>query len=322
MQPSDDGAFAIAEFAADVRSGLTENGQKKLPSKYLYDDMGSSLFELICKLPEYGLTNADGRILQQNAEDIVERMQAPSQVAELGSGSGKKTRWFLEALCSRKTATYFPIEISRAAIEMCERELSSIDDLNIVGVEKTYLDGMKEVRAKRANPEPMAVLFLGSTLGNFEREEAAQFLCDVRHHMISGDSLLLGMDLEKPEERLLLAYNDPIGVTAAFNLNLLARMNRELDADFDLSKFEHNARYNRDAGRIEMHLCSRAQQAVSIRKSDWTVSFEPGETIWTESSHKFKPEEVVRMAEQTGFQCEHQWIDEEWPFAESLFFAA
>jgi L-histidine Nalpha-methyltransferase len=162
------------------------------------------------------------------------------------------------------------------------------------------------------------VLFLGSTIGNFEPEEAADFLASVRECLEPGDALLLGTDLVKPAEQMLEAYDDPAGVTAAFNLNLLGRINRELDGDFDLRQFEHVARYEPDAQRIEMHLRSHCHQAVNIRKADLLVEFVPGETIWTESSHKFRPEQIARLAREAGFRLERQWIDCEWPFAENL----
>jgi L-histidine Nalpha-methyltransferase len=309
------------EFAADVRAGLTKPSQKELPSKYLYDDVGSALFEVICHLPEYGLTRADERLLRRNSYDIVERLATPISVAELGSGSGKKTRQILEALCRRQRTRYYPIEISRSALAMCERELSDIDSISILGFEREYLDGLLEVAAQRRPGQHLLVLFLGSTIGNFDRPAGIQFLADVRHILQPGDSLLLGTDLLKSSAQLLSAYDDELGVTAAFNLNLLARINRELDADFDLGKFEHVAKINHEARSVEMHLQSLCNQTVHIPSAELSVEFLEGETIWTESSHKYSPEEVVQMARNTGFRCEAQWIDEQWPFAENLLIA-
>ena len=312
---------ATFEFATEVRAGLTKPVQKELPSKYLYDDVGSALFEVISLLPEYGLTRADERLLRRHAPAIVERLATPVAVAELGSGSGKKTRWILEALCRRQRTSYYPIEISHTALAMCARELGDIDSISIVGFEREYLDGLLEVAAKRRPGQHLLVLFLGSTIGNFDRAAGVNFLREVRHILAPGDSMLLGTDLEKSQAALTSAYNDNLGVTAAFNLNLLARINRELGADFNLTQFEHVARINCEARRVEMHLRSRRHQTVNIPEAELLIDFHEGETIWTESSHKYAPEEVFHIASAAGFSCEAQWVDQEWPFAESLLVA-
>jgi len=309
------------EFAADVRAGLTKPGQKELLSKYLYDDVGSALFEVISHLPEYGLTRADERLLRRYASDIVERLATPIAVAELGSGSGKKTRQILEALCRRQRTRYYPIEISPTALAMCERELSDIDCVSILGFEREYLDGLLEVAAQRRPGQHLLVLFLGSTIGNFDRMAGLKFLNQVRRILQPGDSLLLGTDLEKPAAQLLAAYDDELGVTAAFNLNLLARINRELGGDFDLAHFEHVAKINHHTRSVEMHLRSRRRQTINVAAAEISVEFMEGETIWTESSHKYSPQEVFRMARNTGFRCDVQWIDDQWPFAENLLIA-
>jgi L-histidine Nalpha-methyltransferase len=309
------------EFASDVRAGLTRPSQKELPSKYLYDDVGSALFEVISHLPEYGLTRADERLLRRHASEIVDRLAMPVAVAELGSGSGKKSRWVLEALCRRQRTFYYPVEISRSALAMCERELRDIDSISILGFEREYLDGLLEVAAHRKGGHHLLVLFLGSTIGNFDRTAGVKFLAEVRRILEPGDSLLLGTDLEKPSAQVLAAYDDELGVTAAFNLNLLARVNRELEADFDLGQFSHLARINPEARSVEMHLRSRRRQAVNIPAADLQVEFLEGETIWTESSHKYSTEEIFQMARAAGFRCEAQWIDEQWPFAENLLTA-
>ncbi|HVO81522.1 MAG TPA: L-histidine N(alpha)-methyltransferase [Terriglobales bacterium] len=314
-------ADPVLEFAVEVRAGLTKPGQKELPSKYLYDDVGSALFEVISVLPEYGLTRADERLLRRHASDIVARLPQPVMVAELGSGSGKKTRWILEALCRRQHTSYCPIEISPKALAMCARELGDIDSISIVGFEREYLDGLLEVAARRYPGQHLLVLFLGSTIGNFDRPAGLKFLRQVRGILQAGDSLLLGTDLEKPVHQLIDAYDDSVGVTAAFNLNLLARINRELDGDFALHQFGHVARFNREARSVEMHLRSKRKQTVTISRAGFSATFLDGETIWTESSHKYSPQEIVQLAQGAGFRCEAQWIDEEWPFAESLLIA-
>src|SRR6201987_5832846 len=252
------------EFATDVRAGLTRIGQKELPSKYLYDDVGSALFEVISHLPEYGLTRADERLLRRHASEIVDRVQGPVAVAELGSGSGRKTRWLLEAFCRRQRTSYYPVEISHSALVMCERELSDIDAISIVGFKREYLDALLEVAARRRAGQQLFVLFLGITIGNFDRAAGIRFLSEVRSILQPGDSLLLGTDLEKSSSQLLAAYDDELGVTAAFNLNLLGRVNRELGADFALPQFKHVARINSEERSIEMHLESKRKQIVTI----------------------------------------------------------
>jgi dimethylhistidine N-methyltransferase len=315
-------AEPISEFAAEVREGLTQPAQKELPSKYLYDEVGSALFEVICLLPEYGLTRADERVLRRYSRDIVNQLPRPVIVAELGSGSGKKTRFLLEALTRRQRTYYCPIEISAKALAMCHRELGDLDSISIVGFEREYLDGLLEVAARREDGEHLFVLFLGSTIGNFDRPAGTKFLKDVRRILQPGDAMLLGTDLEKPIPQLIAAYDDSLGLTAAFNLNLLARINRELAADFDLHQFEHLARFNQRARSVEMHLRSKRDQVVTIGEAGLTVRFAEGETIWTESSHKYSHHEILQMALASGFRCQEQWIDHEWPFAENLLIAS
>jgi dimethylhistidine N-methyltransferase len=279
-------AGPVSEFVEEVCGGLTKPGQKELPSKFLYDEVGSRLFEVICALPEYGLTRADERLLRKHAREIVERVRGEVVVAELGSGSGKKTRWILEALSRHRPTSYYPIEISATALAMCERELSDIDAISIVGCEREYLDGLLEVAARRLRGQRMLVLFLGSTIGNFDRPADISFLREMRLILRPGDALLLGTDLEKPVLQLGDAYDDPLGVTAAFNLNLLARINRELGADFSLEHFVHEARFNADTRSIEMHLRSTRQQVVTIEEAGLSVHILEQESIWTETSHK------------------------------------
>jgi L-histidine Nalpha-methyltransferase len=315
------GGAALHDLASDVRAGLSKPGQKELPSKYLYDELGSALFEVICLLPEYGLSRAGARLLQRHAEEIIDRLPLPVVVAELGSGSGTKTRWILEALARRQPVSYYPIDISRTALSRCWQELGRIDSVSIVGFERAYLDGLLDVASRRRPGECLLALFLGSTIGNFDREAGEKFLRDVHAILHAGDALLLATDLEKPVMQLLAAYDDPTGVTSAFNRNLLGRMNRELDADFDLTRFAHEVRYNEAERRIEMHLRSTSRQMVRIPGASMVVSFRAGETVWTESSHKYRRDEVVEMGQRTGFRCEAQWVDQEWPFAQSLLIA-
>ena len=304
------------EFARAVHAGLSGFGQKTLPCRYLYDDVGSALFEAITHLAEYGLTRADARILRAYAAEITGCLNGPVAVAELGSGSGVKTRPVLESLRRRQTVTYYPIDLSITALERCARDLETLGA--VCPIERSYLEGMCEVTSRRRPGEKLLVLFLGSTIGNFEPAAAIEFLSSLRFFMKSGDGLLLGTDLVKPPDRLLAAYDDAAGVTAAFNLNLLARINRELDGDFNLRHFHHEARYHPEAQRIEMHLRSRDRQTVHIAKPAMSVEFSLGETILTEVCHKFQAQQIAGMAQAAGFRMERQWLDDEWGFAESL----
>jgi dimethylhistidine N-methyltransferase len=308
-------------FGEDVCAGLMKSGQKELPSKYLYDAVGSRLFEVITVLPEYGVTRAEDRILERHAREIAARVPHGIAIAELGSGTGTKTRRILSALSRNHQIRYFPIEISATALAACEREVRDIAAVSVVGIEREYLDGLLEVAARREEREHLLVLFLGSTIGNFEPAAALAFLTKIRSMLVRGDFLLLGTDLMKPVPVLLDAYDDSLGVTAAFNLNLLARINRELGGQFVLSQFEHVAKFNEEARSIEMRLRSKQAQTVAIGGSDVTVEFYAGETIWTESSHKYRLPQISSMAAESGFTCPAQWIDDEWAFAENLWMA-
>jgi len=303
------------EFACDVRAGLAKP-QKELHSKYLYDELGSSLFEAITHLPEYGLTRADERLLRQYSGAIAALLPTRVAVIELGSGVGQKTRHLLQAL-GGNSPRYYPIDVSADALTRCERDLCDIAEVH--PLVQSYLDGMARATAQRQAGETFLVLFLGSTIGNFERPCALEFLRDLRRGLLPGDALLIGADLVKEPDRMLAAYDDPTGVTGAFNLNLLGRINRELGGDFQLRQFEHQARWDEQHRRIEMHLRSRLNQTAFIAEADLSVTFHAGETIWTESSHKFQLPELNAMAEQAGFRVEYQWIDRDWPFAENLW---
>jgi dimethylhistidine N-methyltransferase len=309
-------AFApVSEFAAEVRAGLTRSGQKTLPCQYFYDGVGTALFQAICQLPEYGLTRADARLLERLAPELALWMPPRAPVAELGCGDGVKTRHLLAALGRR---AYYPIDVSESALNSCRAALAEY--ANVRPIQATYLEGLRGVAAERRGHR-LLVLFLGSTIGNFTPEGQIEFLRNIRGHLRTGDALLLGTDLVKPERQLLAAYDDPLGVTAAFNLNLLARINRELGANFDLRQFAHEARWSAPEQRIEMRLRSQSGQHVEIPGAGVRVELGRGETIWTESSHKFTAAGVRSLGEAGGFACHSQWVDEEWPFAESLLTA-
>jgi L-histidine Nalpha-methyltransferase len=311
-----------SDLAFLVREGLTRPGQKELPSKFLYDELGSALFDVICLLPEYGLTRAEERILSRHAGDIVKHLPHSVAVAELGSGTGKKTRLLLEALCRRQTVSYYPIEISSSALANCARELNDMRCLTVVGLEREYLDGLLEAAARRGEAQHLLVLFLGSTLGNFDSGANLTFLKQLRQILWEGDFLLLGADLEKDVDTMSAAYDDSLGVTAAFNLNLLTRINRELDADFVLKQFAHEAIFNQQTHSIEMHLRSKTDQVVRFPGAELTVDFASGESIHTETCHKFSLDELRSLAQASGFRPANTWLDSEWPFAENLWVAA
>lgn len=309
------------DLKSEVRAGLLGQGPKKLPSRFLYDEMGTALFEVIGLLPEYGLTRADERILKRNAPAIASALPSPVTLAELGSGSGRKTRWILEALALRGPTVYYPIDISTAALERCRHELGGVPRARTIPIASDYLGGLAEVGTRRSDRDRLLLLFLGSTIGNFDRRESKEFLQEVRGLLRPGDGWLIGTDLVKPVDTMLAAYDDALGVTAAFSRNILLRINRELDADFRLDWFEHQARWDPKERRIEMHLVARRKHEVPIRGLAARVGFQKGESIWTESSYKYEREEPARLGTEAGFDVAGQWVDKEWPFAETLLVA-
>jgi L-histidine N-alpha-methyltransferase len=311
-----------AQFAADVRRDLTLT-PKQLQSKYLYDPLGSSLFEAICRLPWYRITRAESRLLSRHGAEIVAHLGSPDDtIVELGCGSGEKLVLLAEALQSRGASAHVHlIDISSQALEQTEQRLTRLH-LSVVGHQSTYEEGLRKAAAARSGSGRMLVLLLGSNIGNFDTPAAEAFLKRTRATLSPGDFLLLGADLAKPERDLILAYDDPLGVTAAFNKNLLVRINNELGGDFDLDAFEHRAVWNAAAQRIEMHLASLARQQVRVPGADITVSFDAGEQIWTESSYKYEPEQVLVMGAEAGFATLNQWIDQNSRFALTLFQAA
>jgi L-histidine N-alpha-methyltransferase len=313
----------LAEFAADVRRDLAL-APKQLQSKYLYDALGSSLFEAICRLPWYRITRAEYGLLVRHAAEVVSAL-APDEAAsivELGCGSGEKLVVLAEALQAvGGAARVHLIDISSQALEQTEQRLTGLRHFPVVGHQSTYEVGLRRAAAARGEDGAMLVLLLGSNIGNFDAPAALHFLRRIRLALRPGDLLLLGADLVKPQRDLQLAYADPLGVTAAFNKNLLVRINHELGGNFDIDAFDHLASWNADEQRIEMHLVSRVAQRVTIPAAGLTVAFEPGERIWTESSYKYEPEQIERMGIETGFAMRDQWTDPEARFALSLMTA-
>jgi L-histidine Nalpha-methyltransferase len=309
----------LAAFADEVRTGLGRR-QKTLPCKYLYDDLGSALFEAITHLPEYGVTRAEEGLLVAQATNIAEALAPGVMVAELGCGSGRKTTPVLEAILGyQREVVYYPIDISASALEACRFRIGATPGVRIHSLEGQYLDGLQRLDEGRDPWPPMLVLFLGSTLGNFDRAEALSFLARVRQRLRPGDALLIGADLRKPVAQLLAAYDDPLGVTAAFNLNLLSRIDRELGADFDPRRFRHEARWCERESRVEMHLRSVEDHVVSFASLDATVPFVAGESIWTESSYKFDAGQLDALGRAAGFEPLARWTSGGWAFAECLW---
>jgi len=311
-------AETAKEFAADVQYYLTLN-PRQLPSRYLYDALGSALFDAICRLPWYGITRTEARMLEAHGREVFDRLDRVSTIVELGSGDGSKLRLLVQSGAPRtRPLTIHLVDVSSAALTSSARTLSELDDVAIVLHETTYEAGLDDLGAQPRPAGRRLAVFLGSNIGNFDAPGADEFLRAIRRGLALGDGLLLGADLVKPEDVLQLAYDDPLGVTAAFNRNLLVRINRELGGDFDLEAFEHRAIWNAAASRVEMHLAAKRAQRVRIRAAELDVQFETGERIWTESSYKYEPGQIVAMLESAGFQCAAQWIDDVDRFALTL----
>jgi L-histidine N-alpha-methyltransferase len=319
-----DSAAAADDFAGDVRRGLTAE-RKVLPPKYFYDELGSQLFEAICLLPEYYLTRAEAEIFARRSEEIVERAARDARVTlfELGSGSASKTRRIVAALVARQRGlTYVPVDISPAALEAgATALLREFDGLNVSAYASDYDAALPRLAGELREGERALVLFLGSNVGNFDREGAREFLKGVRRVLRAGDCLLLGADLKKDPSALEAAYDDALGVTAAFNLNLLARINRELRADFRVRDFRHVALYDVREGRVEMHLESLAEQTVNIGALDLSINFKEGERVHTENSYKYDLEGLSALAAETGFGRAETWLDSAERFSSNLFVA-
>jgi len=305
-------------FARDVADGLAQD-PKRVPSRYLYDSLGSQLFDAICELPWYTITRGERSLLAQHRGAILSGLGADPILIELGAGNGEKLTLLLQSPGFQPARMRVHlVDISRAALSASSRILEARAGVQVVTHETTYQLGLRAARAEMSGDGPVLVAFLGSNIGNLGAEEADQFLRDIREGCRPGDQFLLGADLIKPERDLLLAYDDPLGVTAAFNKNLLVRLNRELDADFDVDAFDHHVVWNASASRVEAYLVSRIDQDVCVRDAGCCIRLTAGESIWTECSHKYEADGIVAMGTRAGFSLRQQWIEPDARFALTL----
>jgi dimethylhistidine N-methyltransferase len=292
-------------FLAEVLIGLRKP-QKELPSKYFYDERGSRLFERICELEEYYITRIETSIMQARIKEIVELLGSQVLVIEHGCGNCEKVRFLMDHL--QDPVAFIPIDISKEQLVQVAKELDSIyPQLQVLPVCADYMSSF-ELPIPERESRRTVVYFPGSTISNFDPVPVEHFLEHVANLCGSNGALLIGVDLKKDPAVLHDAYNDGEGLTAAFNLNLLERINRELGCDFHLDTFQHYAFYNPRESRVELHLISRKDQAIHIDGE--TFSFVRGESIWTESSYKYNLDEFERVAAVAGFRVEHVWVDE------------
>jgi dimethylhistidine N-methyltransferase len=296
----------IDAFARDVKYYLSLS-PRQLPSRYLYDALGSSLFDAICHLPWYPITRAERALIVRYRDPILELAGQPPTVLELGSGNGEKLALLLQD--GQAPRRVHLIDVSATALSLASSRLSDIPSLTIVAHEDRYEDGLARVAKSRAPGERMLACFLGSNIGNFDQPDAEAFLGAVRASLRRGDTFLIGADLVKPEPTLLAAYDDPLGVTAAFDKNLLVRLNTELGANFDLAAFAHRAVWNASESRVEMHLESLVRQDVLVPRAQLAFTIERGERIWTESSYKYDPVHFDSMLTRAGLKPAFRWLD-------------
>ena len=301
---------SAARFAADVHAFLSRD-PRELPSRYFYDPLGSALFDAICHLPWYRITRAESRLLGAHGAALHRHLGPLSTIVELGPGNGEKLKLLIEAAEPRRARLDLHlVDVSSRALETAAHALGAVKDVRIVVHAAEYDAGLREVASQVSGAGRTLLLFLGSNIGNFDPRCASALLEYIRENLAEGDALLLGTDLLKPARELLLAYDDPLGVTAAFNRNLLARINSELGGNFELAQFGHEAVWNAPESRIEMHLVARSRQHVRIDAVPMEFTMRPGERIWTESSYKYRPGAVAYMVHTAGFRTISQWIDD------------
>ena len=291
---------------------------RQLPSKYFYDALGSSLFDAICRLPWYKVTRAESALIARHAPAIVEPFGGPMSIVELGCGNGEKLEILLQS-SGVPVARLHLVDISAKALDEAAVRVEHYAADGLAAHEGTYEAGLASVSAARRPDETMLCLFLGSNIGNFDPPAGRELLTVIRRSLRPGDGLLLGSDLVKPERDLILAYDDPLGVTAAFNRNLLRRINDELGGAFDLAAFAHRAVWNRTQRRVEMHLVSQRRQTVRVDAAELSLPFEAGDSIWTESSYKYEAPGIIAEGLAAGFAAGRQWVDEDARFALTRF---
>jgi dimethylhistidine N-methyltransferase len=312
-----DKTSVVAQFASDVQYYLQQQ-PRQLPSRYFYDDLGSALFDAICRLPWYGVTRAELRLLASHGRHLLARVPDLTTIIELGPGNGEKLGALVNA--GRAGTAHLDlrlVDISASALDLSSHVLSVLPNVDVSTYEAEYEAGLAAASAATRSGRALA-LFLGSNIGNFDRPGASAFLSEIRASLMLGDMVLVGADLVKPEPELILAYDDPLGVTAAFNRNLLVRINRELGGQFDVDAFSHRAVWSAEDSRVEMHLVSRWRQQVTVDSAGVDFVIEEGESIWTESSYKYTPMEIACALEQAGFSLVEQWTDEAGGFALTL----
>ena len=306
----------VKSFADEICSGLNRSS-KSISPKFLYDKKGSDLFERICSLPEYYLTRTEVSILQRLQSELHAYMDEDFCLVELGSGSSAKTRLLLDAITpQQEKIEYLPIDISEILAESSEQLLRDYKNLTVTGIIDTYEGGLEFL--KTYGQKRNLIIFLGSSFGNFSPVDGYKFLETVFSTMRPGDLFLIGLDLVKDVCTLESAYNDSKGITAEFNLNVLSRINDELDADFDLNNFAHHSLYNEHDQRIEMYLRSLTEQSVVISKSNLVLKLKKGELIHTEYSHKYRLSQIHDLLDDVGFELEHTWLDEKRHFSLTL----
>ena len=297
---------AVPDAVAEVLAGLRQPQKEVLP-KYFYDERGSQLFDAICELPEYYPTRTELGIMRGHIDDMAHLIGPLASLIEFGSGSSLKTRILLEHMV--QPAAYVPVDISRDHLLNTAEELSRrFPAIEVLPVTADFTH-LFDLPKPRVMPERNIVYFPGSTIGNFHPPEALELLKVMRQEAKTGGALLIGVDLKKDVEILEAAYNDTAGITAEFNLNVLRRFNRELNADFELDAFRHRAIYNTELGRIEMYLVSQRAQIVTVAGSE--IGFSAGEAILTECSYKYAVDEFAALAEQAGFELREVWTDDD-----------
>jgi L-histidine Nalpha-methyltransferase len=311
----------ISAFAEDVRHYL-QLSPRQLPSMYLYDALGSALFDAICELPWYAITRAEMRLLAHHRTEILAHLPGLTRLVELGPGDGRKLKTLVEG--TSDPLNVHLVDVSAGALERAAYTLSDIMSLEVMTHQAPFEDGLDAIMrveddaVREDSGERTLVLFLGSNIGNFDQRGSAALLDRIAASLTPGDAFLIGADLVKPERDLLVAYDDPLGVSAAFNLNVLLRINRELGGTFDLRAFRHRAVWNAACSRMDMFLVSTREQRVRIEAVDLEFALRDGEAIWTESSYKYTPDGLITQLGNSGFESMAQWIDRDAGFALTL----